>query len=81
MKILKGEHLFSKDGLHILDDKGIAIRAEQDTECEILPEQLDRVKQIVFNDRLAKGLDENGNEIKKEQPQQEEIIQELIIEN
>lgn len=67
MKILKGEELFNKDGLHILDAKGIAMKAEEDTECEILPEHLDRVKSIVIANRLAKGLDENGNEIKKEE--------------
>lgn len=76
MKILKGEHLFNKDGLHILDSKGIAIVADQDTECEISPEHLDRVQKIVIENRLAKGLDADGNEIIKE-----EITQEPIIEN
>ena len=77
MKILKGEHLFNKEGLHILDSKGIAVVAGQDTECDILPEHLDRVKQIVVNNRLAKGLDEDGNEIKKEEPK-DEIVEEPI---
>lgn len=81
MKILKGEELFNEQGLHILDDKGVAIKADQDTECNILPEYLDRVKQIVVSNRLAKGLDEEGNEIKKEESVQEEIIEEPIIEN
>jgi hypothetical protein len=73
MKIRKGEELFNEQGLHILNSKGIAIVAEQDTECDILPEHLDRVKQIIVSNRLAKGLDEEGNEIKKE-----EIIEEPI---
>ena len=68
MKILKGEELFNQDGLHILDAKGIAIKAEEDTECEIHPDHLERVRSIVIAKRLAKGLDEQGNEIKKEEP-------------
>lgn len=67
MKILKGEHLFNKEGLHVLNAKGIAMKAEEDTECEILPEHLERVRSIVIASRLAKGLDEQGNEIKKEE--------------
>jgi hypothetical protein len=67
MKILKGEELFNELGLHILDSKGIAIIAEEDIECDILPEHLDRVMEIVISNRLAKGLDKDGNEIKKQE--------------
>jgi hypothetical protein len=76
MKILKGEYLFSKEGLHILDSKGIAILAEEDTECEILPEHIERVRHIVIGSRLIRGLDEDGNEIKVEEPIQEQPEQE-----
>jgi hypothetical protein len=78
MKILKGEELFNQDGLHILDERGFAICAEQDIDCNIASEHLARVSQIVIANRLAKGLDEDGNEIKKEEPKQEEIIEEPI---
>lgn len=76
MKILKGEELFNKDGLHIIDTRGIAIKADQDTECEISSEHVERVRSIVSANRLAKGLDEEGNEIKKEEPTIELTTQE-----
>jgi hypothetical protein len=70
MKILKGETLFDKEGLHILNSKGIAIKAEQDIECEILPEHLDRVVTVLIRNRLERGLDAEGNPLPQTTEQQ-----------
>lgn len=71
MKILKGEYLFDKNGLHVLDDKGIAIAAEEDIECEIDVQHLERVKAIVTKSRADRGLDEEGNPVpeKSDEPE------------
>jgi len=66
MKILKDEHLFDKNGLHILDDKGIATRATEDVECEVDEQHLERVKAIVIKDRAHRGLDAEGNALVEE---------------
>jgi len=60
IKILPGEFLFSNNGTHVLNEKGIATRAEADTDCEIDAEHYNRVLTIVTSERLARGLDENG---------------------
>jgi hypothetical protein len=60
IKILKGEHLFLKNGTHICDEKGIAQRAQEDVECDISFSHTARVKEIIKADRLNRGLDENG---------------------
>lgn len=62
IKILKGEYLFSELGTHVIDDKGFALKAEEDCECEVL-ERVDFVKNIIVTDRFFKGLDEEGNPI------------------
>mgnify|MGYP003329526729 CR=1 FL=1 len=62
IKILAGEYLISEQGTHICDSNGFAMRAEEDTECEI-KERVDVVLEIIKNDRLNHGLDENGNPI------------------
>jgi len=75
MKILKGENLFSKFGTHVLDEKGIAIQASEDTECNILPEHLDRVKFIVEQNRKKRGLDAEGHPIVEDpESSQEEAL-------
>jgi len=63
MKILKGEHLFSALGTHICDAKGVAIKATEDVECDIIPEHFDRVKSIIETERSIKGLDAEGKPI------------------
>ena len=60
IRILPGEFLFSTSGTHVLDARGIAIRAEVDTDCEIDAEHYNRVLNIVTSGRLARGLDESG---------------------
>ena len=79
IKIRKNEALFSQEGLHILDEKGIAILAQEDTECDIAEEHVERVKQIVIAQRLRYGLDENGDvpvakELVAEEPVAEEPV-------
>jgi hypothetical protein len=66
MKILKGEYLFSEQGTHICDENGFALIAEEDTECHILPEHLERVQALVIEDRVLRGLDAEGNPIPEE---------------
>lgn len=69
LKILKGEALFSEQGLHILGSDDVAVIASEDTECEIAEEHFERVKGIVISNRLKYGFDEYGNI-----PQPEEIL-------
>lgn len=66
MKILKDEYLFDSNGLHILDDRGIATRATEDVECEVDEQHLERVIAIVIKDRARRGLDANGDIIIEE---------------
>lgn len=53
MKILikKGEYLFDENGHHVLDEKGFAIKAEEDTECSVDDEISDKVLEIVEESR------------------------------
>lgn len=69
LKILKGEALFSEQGLHIIGSDDVAIIASEDTECEIAEEHFEQVKGIVVSNRLKYGFDEDGN---IPQPKQEE---------
>jgi len=56
MKILikQGEYLWSENGTHIIDDKGLAVIATEDTEVDILPEHYDRVLAIIESERAFK---------------------------
>ena len=74
LKILKGEALFSEQGLHILGSDDVAVIASEDTECEIAEEHFDRVKELVVSNRLKYGFDEDGNIPQPEQPKQPEEI-------
>ena len=74
IKIRKNEALFSQEGLHILDEKGIAVLAQEDIECDIAEEHFERVKQIVIAQRLRYGLDENRDVPVVEEPAIEESI-------
>lgn len=60
IKILKDEYLFSEQGAHVLDARGIAIRASDDIEVEVLDEHVERVKDILTQGRLIRGLDADG---------------------
>ncbi len=75
IKILKGEELFSKQGTHICDSKGIALVATEDTECEV-DDRIDMVKSILKQKRLDRNLDEEGNPIvaKEEKTPEQEIL-------
>lgn len=63
IKILKDEYLFSNEGLHICDENGIAIKATEDTDCDVADEHFERVKELVISGRILKGLDENGDPV------------------
>ena len=72
IKILKDEYLFSYQGTHICDEKGMAIKASEDTDCDIAEEHHQRVYDLIIADRAFKGLDENGNLIVP--PETEETV-------
>jgi hypothetical protein len=69
IKILKGEELFSEQGTHICDERGFAIIASEDTECEV-NERIEIINNLLKASRLNRGLDENGDPIPTEEPQQ-----------
>lgn len=69
IKILKGEELFSEQGTHICNEQGIAIVASEDIDCEV-NERIDIVRELLKASRLNRGLDENGDPIPVEIPQQ-----------
>lgn len=76
IKILAGEHLFSEQGTHVCDSNGIALRAVEDVEIEVA-ERVEIVLELIKNDRLNLGLDENGDPIPEpviEQPAIEEPV-------
>jgi hypothetical protein len=60
IKILKGETLYSAQGTHICDDKGFALIAEEDTDCNV-QDRIDIVMQILKEQRLGRGLNEDGS--------------------
>jgi len=78
LQILKGEYLFSEQGTHVLDERGFAIPAEENCECEVSDEHVERVSALLKAERNFKGLDENGNPI-PEQPQPEELPDPSLI--
>lgn len=78
IKILKDEYLFSEQGTHVLDEQGFAVLAQEDCECEVSDEQVERVSALLKAERNFKGLDENGNPI-PEQPQPEELPDPSLI--
>ena len=51
LQILKGEYLFSEQGTHVLDERGFAVQAQEDCECEVSEEHYERVSQLVASDR------------------------------
>jgi hypothetical protein len=54
IRIKQGEHLWSENGTHIIDDEGFAAIATEDTEVDILPEHYDRVSAIIEKERAFK---------------------------
>lgn len=74
IKILKDEYIFSKIGLHVCDENGFAIRAKEDTTCDVLKEHADRVKEILALERSNRGLDADGNAIIATPAQEEQPI-------
>ena len=54
IKIFKDENLFDHNGHHICDASGFAIKATEDTECEIDDMHADRVLLIVQQERQLK---------------------------
>ena len=60
--ILVGEELFSKDGKHILDEKGLATKAKVQQEVTLNPEVYQAVLNYLVKSRLARGLNTDGSE-------------------
>jgi|688.fasta_scaffold1680034_1 hypothetical protein len=63
VKILAGEYLFDKQGLHILDGRGFATKAAAEVEVEVLDEKYTHVRALLAADRGNRGLDVEGNPI------------------
>lgn len=74
IKILKDEYLFNEQGLHIIDENGFAIKATEDTECEV-SERADFILELLKVERNNRGLDENGDPIPPPQPEVPEEVQ------
>lgn len=51
IQLLTNEYLWSKEGTHVCDDQGFAIKAESDCEIEIEDEHHDRVLKIITEER------------------------------
>lgn len=53
MKILikKDEYLFTANGLHIIDEKGFAVKANEDVEIEIAEEYFEKVVALLEAER------------------------------
>jgi hypothetical protein len=60
VKILAGEYLFSEQGLHVLDDRGFALKADTEIEVEVSDSKADQVKALIVADRANRGLDAEG---------------------
>jgi hypothetical protein len=74
IKILKGENIFNEDGNHVCDEKGFAIKADKDVECEINEDNFLKVKSIIAEDRKFRGLNEDGSSLKDDENYSIEII-------
>lgn len=75
IKILKGEQIFSEQGVHVCDERGFAIVASEDTDCEVT-DRIEIVKQILKDQRAMRGLDEDGNPIPP--PEEPSIPNEIV---
>lgn len=73
IKILKDEYLFSEVGTHICDEKGFAIKASEDTECEVEDSHVERVQALLTVDRANRGLDSNGNVVEPKEAVEEKV--------
>jgi hypothetical protein len=68
VKILAGEYLFDEQGLHVLDDRGFALKADAEVEVEVSDSKADQVKALLIADRANRGLDAEGLVIVQETP-------------
>jgi hypothetical protein len=68
VKILAGEYLFDEQGLHVLDDRGFALKADAEVEVEVSDSKADQVKALLVSDRANRGLDAEGLVIVQETP-------------
>jgi hypothetical protein len=70
--ILKDEYILNNKGHHICDDRGFAIKAEEDIECEVEDSFFSAVQDRIIEERAIRGLDADGNPIPVEEEPQEE---------
>lgn len=57
LKVLAGEYLWTKEGNHLVCDKGFAVVAKEDTEIEVDDDKHEKAFDIVKSERKAKGKD------------------------
>jgi hypothetical protein len=68
------DHLWSPEGFHVLDSKGIAIICQEEIEVEFLSQEiLDRVMPIIESRRVEYTVVEPAQEVEPEP----EVIQEI----
>jgi hypothetical protein len=58
MKIIlqKGDYLWSKNGTHLCDELGVAIKADRTMEVEVDDVHIDRILPIIKQTRRHEGL-------------------------
>lgn len=57
LNIRKGEYLWTKEGYHLLDEKGFAVVADKDTTIDVYKKRHSEVEAIVRAERIHKGYD------------------------
>lgn len=72
IKLVTGDNLWSNEGIHVCDENGIVIIVKEDVELQIEDENtFNNVKTILTDERLKRGVDENGKELDKVQQSME----------
>lgn len=72
--IKAGEYLWSPEGTRIIDENGFAVRATEDTVCEVPDEKYEFIMSVVENDRkLEQELLEAEQKYQQEQQKEQEL--------
>lgn len=80
IKILKDEYLFSNRGTHMCDNKGFAIRAQEDQELTVDDDCSENVASLLSQERAMRGLMPDGSESVIEEPKvPKDLMDELSI--
>lgn len=81
--LIADDHEFNENGYHVLNDKGIAKKVQENKEIEVIQEVYDRILPMIEGARIARGLNPDGSipiEEAKETPTPLHLVEDIQTE-